>query len=276
MEVVFAANRSRAPMTFAVIKPWWHFPVVLRLGSWHVPIHPVCDVLAYTLGFQFYLYLRRRSPKTLRTPEQDAWILIGGIFGALMGSKVLAWMEAPKLYWALHDQPNFWFGGKTIVGGLLGGWAGIEIAKKATGASGSLGDVCVYPIILGMCIGRVGCFLTGLTDNTCGIPTSLPWGVDYGDGIPRHPAQVYEILFLITVGVILWIRRKGLAAPGLKFRWFIAAYLTFRLYIDFFKPHWTLFGGLSGIQWGCVLGLAICAYSLMKLTEINSTEHSHG
>jgi phosphatidylglycerol:prolipoprotein diacylglycerol transferase len=76
--------------------------------------------------------------------------------------------------------------------------------------------------------------------------------------------------------VILWIRRKSLAAPGLRFRWFIASYLAFRLYIDFFKPHWTLFAGLSGIQWGCVLGLVICAYSLMKLTEINSTEHSHG
>jgi phosphatidylglycerol---prolipoprotein diacylglyceryl transferase len=263
-------------MLFGVIKPWWHFPVVLNFWGWHVPIHPICDVLAYTLGFRLYLYLRRRSPGISRTPEQDAWIFIGCVFGALFGSKLLAWMEAPTLYWALRAQPNFWFGGKTIVGGLLGGWAGIEIAKKAVGFTGSVGDLCIFPIILGMCIGRVGCFLTGLSDNTCGVPTSLPWGVDYGDGIPRHPAQIYEILFLVLVGAVLWIKRKSFTAPGLKFRWFITAYLAFRLYIDFFKPHWILFGGLSGIQWGCVLGLVFCAYSLMKLIETNSTEHSHG
>ena len=263
-------------MAFAMIKPWWHFPVILRVGSWQLPIHPFCDVLAYTLGFQLYLYVRRKSPKSNQTPEQDAWILVGCIFGALIGSKLLAWMEAPALYWALRHQPNFWCGGKTIVGGLLGGWVGIEIAKRAVGVVGSLGDTCVFPIILGMCIGRIGCFLTGLSDNTCGIPTHLPWGVDYGDGITRHPAQIYEILFLAVVGAILWIRRDALAVPGLKFRWFIMAYLAFRLFIDFFKPHWTLFGGLSGIQWGCVLGLLFCAYSLMRFSELNPTEHPHG
>jgi len=260
---------------FAVIKPSWHFPVVIPIGNWRVPIHPVCDVLAYFLGFQFYLYLKRRAPGPKLSWEQSAWMLVGCIFGALIGAKLLAWMEAPGLYWALRNDPNFWFGGKTIVGGLLGGWIGIEIAKKAMGITSSTGDLCVYPIILGMCIGRIGCFLTGLSDDTCGIRTSLPWGVDYGDGIPRHPAQIYEILFLIALGTALWIKRGSLTTPGLKFRWFMVGYLSFRLYIDFFKPHWTLFAGLSGIQWGCAIALLFCAYSLMKLYEQNTPEKSH-
>jgi phosphatidylglycerol:prolipoprotein diacylglycerol transferase len=187
----------------------------------------------------------------------------------------LAWAEAPGFYWAMRDDPHFWFGGKTIVGGLLGGWMGIEIAKKALGISRSTGDLCVYPLILGMCIGRIGCFLTGLSDNTCGVRTQLPWGVDYGDGIPRHPAQIYEILFLLGLGFVLWIKRASLSAPGLQFRWFMTGYLSFRCYIDFFKPHWTVFGGLSGIQWGCLLGLMACAYSLMKLSEQPLPEKSH-
>lgn len=260
----------------AFIKPGWTFPVVLHLGSWRLPIHPVCDVLAYSLGFQFYLFLRRRSPGPRLTAEQNGWIFLGCLFGAIVGAKVLAWAEAPALYWALRSDPHFWFGGKTIVGGLLGGWAGIEIAKRALGLTGSIGDACVYPIILGMCIGRVGCFLTGLSDNTCGLPSNLPWAVDYGDGIPRHPAQIYEILFLVALGVVLWLNRAALAVPGLKFRWFLTAYLAFRFYIDFFKPHWTLFGGLSGIQWGCVAGLVFAVYSLMKLSEQPAPENSHG
>ncbi len=260
---------------FAFIKPSWHFPVILPIGHSRVPIHPVCDVLAYFLGFRFYLFLKKRSTEPQPSWEQSAWILVGCIFGALIGAKLLAWMEAPGLYWAMRNDPNFWFGGKTIVGGLLGGWIGIEIAKKAMSITSSTGDLCVYPIILGMCIGRIGCFLTGLSDNTCGVQTQLPWGVDYGDGIPRHPAQIYEILFLIALGTVLWIKRDSLTTPGLKFRWFMLGYLSFRFYIDFFKPHWTLFAGLSGIQWGCLLGLLFCAYSLMKLSEQPAPENSH-
>jgi prolipoprotein diacylglyceryltransferase len=260
----------------AFIKPPWHFPVILNLFGWHVPVHPVCDFLAYFLGFRLYLVLRKRTAGVGFTSEQGAWIFVGCIFGALIGAKVLAWAEAPMLYWALRNDPNFWFGGKTIVGGLLGGWAGVEIAKKALGISGSAGDAAVYPLILGMCIGRVGCFLTGLSDNTCGVRTSLPWGVDYGDGIPRHPAQIYEILFLLALGTVLWVKREAWRVPGLKFRWFLASYLAFRFYIDFFKPHWTLFGGLSGIQWGCLAGLLCCAYSIMKISERPATEAAHG
>jgi len=260
---------------FALIQPGWQFPVVLHLGNWRVPIHPVCDVLAYFLGFQLYLYLKRRTPGPLLTWEQNAWILVGCIFGAVIGAKVLAWMEAPGLYWSLRNDPNFWFGGKTIVGGLLGGWIGIEIAKKALRITSSTGDLCVYPVILGMCIGRIGCFLTGLSDDTCGVRTQLPWGVDFGDGIPRHPAQIYEILFLLALGTAIWLKRASLTVPGMKFRWFMLGYLSFRLFIDFFKPHWVLFAGLSGIQWGCFFGLLFCSYSLMKLSEQPSTEDSH-
>lgn len=260
----------------ALIKPGWSFPVILDFWGWRVPIHPVCDALAYFLGFRLYLYLRKRAPGPRLSWEQHAWILVGCIFGALIGAKLLAWAEAPGFYWAMRNDPNFWFGGKTIVGGLLGGWMGIEIAKKALGISSSTGDLCVYPVILGMCIGRVGCFLTGLSDNTCGIATTLPWGVDYGDGIPRHPAQIYEILFLIALGSVLWVKRASLTIPGLQFRWFMAGYLAFRFYIDFFKPHWTLFAGLSGIQWGCALAFIFCIYSIMKLSEEPLTEKQHG
>jgi phosphatidylglycerol:prolipoprotein diacylglycerol transferase len=259
----------------AFITPPWHFPVVLDIGSWRLPIHPVCDVLAYFLGFQFYLFLKRRAAGPRLTWEQNGWIMVGVIFGALIGAKLLAWAEAPALYWALRHDPNFWFGGKTIVGGLLGGWMGIELVKKIMGVTVSTGDLCVFPIILGMCIGRVGCFLTGLSDNTCGVPTQLPWGVDYGDGIPRHPAQIYEIIFLLGLGAVLWMKRESLAVPGLMFRWFMVAYLSFRLYIDFFKPHWTLFAGLSGIQWGCAIALIFCIYSVMKLSEKPLTEDLH-
>jgi prolipoprotein diacylglyceryltransferase len=53
-------------------------------------------------------------------------------------------------------------------------------------------------------VGRIGCFLTGLADNTYGTPTGLPWGVDFGDRIHRHPTQLYEIAFLMILIPLLW------------------------------------------------------------------------
>ena len=90
-------------------------------------------------------------------------------------------------------------GGKTIVGGLHGGWAGVELAKWRLGIRHSTGDVFVFPLIFGMSVGRIGCFLTGLPDHTYGNHTSLPWAVNFGDG-PRHPTQLYDIVFLCLLG----------------------------------------------------------------------------
>jgi prolipoprotein diacylglyceryltransferase len=97
--------------------------------------------------------------------------------------------------------------GKTIVGGLLGGLIAVEWTKRRIGVIRSTGDDMALPLAAGMCIGRVGCFLTGLGDHTYGTPTSLPIGVDFGDGIPRHPTQLYEIAFLLALGALLLVLR---------------------------------------------------------------------
>ena len=263
---------------FALIKTPWHFPVVLHFWNWSVPVHPVCDLLAYGLGFRFYLHMKKHSSLPQPTWEQSALIFIGCIFGAIIGAKLLAWSEAPALYWALRNDPNFWFGGKTIVGGLLGGWVGIEIAKKALGITSSTGDVCVYPLILGMCIGRIGCFLTGLSDNTCGLPTQLPWARRLRR---RHPAPSRADL---RNPLSARARHRALAQARLlhrrracKFRWFMVGYLVVPLL------HRLLQAALDALRrperhsMGLPRSaLVFCVYSLMKLSEQPAPENSHG
>ncbi len=135
----------------------------------------------------------------------------------------------------------------------------MELAKRLTGVRQSTGDGFVTPILLGLAIGRVGCFLAGLSDGTYGLPTDLPWGVDFGDGIGRHPTQLYEILFAILLWASLRHASPVLAAvPGLGFRLMLSAYLLWRLGIDFLKPlPFAYPGGLSGIQVICLLALAL-------------------
>ena len=149
-------------------------------------------------------------------------------------------------------------GGKTVVGGLLGGWLGVEIAKKFSGIHRRTGDLFALPLCVGIAVGRIGCLIAGLADDTYGKPTSLPWAVDFGDGTGRHPTQAYEIVFLALLGTL--ISRMDKLPEGARFRIFLASYLTWRVVIDFLKPQ-PLICGLSVIQWSCVAGLAAIVLS---------------
>ena len=118
------------------------------------------------------------------------------------------------------------------------------------------GDLLVTPLVLGIAVGRIGCFLSGLADRTYGVATALPWGVDFGDGVARHPTQLYEIAFFAGLAVVLAVLSLRFARVGDRFKGFMIGYLAFRFAIDFIKPAVRI-GGLSTIQWAA---LAVIAY----------------
>lgn len=258
---------KRVLLDYSVSHQIMTFPVYFHAFSHRIHPHMVMEVIAYSAGFQLYRILRPRFPRAKVPFEQNLWIFVGAVFGALIGSKVLAWVESLPDYWPHRFDPAAWAGGKTIVGGLLGGWAGVEIAKKCLGIRQSTGDAFVFPLILGQCIGRIGCFLTGLDDHTYGNFTSLPWAVNFGDG-PRHPTQLYEIAFLLCLGVVLWVlyaRRNQSMPNGALFRLYLLGYLLFRFFIEFIKPTWKPYAGLSAIQIASLVGSVICAMQLNLL-----------
>ena len=229
---------------------------MLHLGT-HPAWHPVFETLGYAAGYAAYKRLRRREGDALR--EEQRWgVIAAAAVGALLGSRLLGVLEqAPRLHmsgyitWQRVLLPG---GGKTIVGGLLVGWLAVEIAKRFAGIRSRTGDLFALPLCIGIGVGRVGCLLAGLADDTFGTPTRLPWGVDFGDGIARHPTQAYEIVFLAALGTFLWQRGKHPHRTGLLFRALLAAYLSWRLLIDLIKPQ-PLIAGLNAIQWACVAGL---------------------
>jgi len=241
-----------------------HFPVELTLGQARLPIHLVCEVLAYTLGYRLYTYLRARRPDRI-SGTQRQWIFVGAAAGALLGSRLLGLLEHPA---ELLHPPGGWlyyFTNKTIVGGFLGGLVGVELTKKYLGVTASSGDLMVFPILLGLSIGRLGCFFSGLSDGTFGTPTSLPWGIDFGDGIPRHPTNLYEILCLGVIALLLWLLERHRPLPdGRRFQLFLSGYLLFRLLVEFIKPAPAVVLGLTAIQWACVAGLGYYAWLFVR------------
>lgn len=227
------------------------FPVYLHLGSWKVHAHIVFETLAYAIAFRVYLWIRKRDGDAL-ADTQRWWVICAAACGALAGSKMLYWFEDPRLMLANLHNPAFLLGGKTIVGALIGGLIAVELMKEFLGITRRTGDLFAVPLCVGICIGRIGCFLTGLDDHTFGTATSLPWGVNFGDGVARHPTQLYEIIFAAALGVFLWTRLNREHREGDIFKMFMVAYFSFRLACDFLKPDLRVFMKLTSIQWACV------------------------
>lgn len=209
-------------------------------------LHTGFEIAASTAGVLLYTFLRRRQGDPVGDRAR-LYVLVGAAVGATIGARLLVWIASPEL-----SLPSF-FAGKTIVGGLLGGLIGVEVTKKLTGITTRTGDLFVYPLILAMIIGRIGCFLSGPADQTHGLPTNLPWGIAIGDGVPRHPVALYEIAFLLIVAMLV---RDHDRQPGDRFATFMLAYLLFRFFIDFLKPFPAPVYGLTAIQWACLAGSA--------------------
>jgi phosphatidylglycerol:prolipoprotein diacylglycerol transferase len=230
------------------------------LNIFHPELHPLLETLGYVGGYAYYRRERVRRGDLLN--DERRWsVIASAAVGGLLGSRffgVLEQLPTPGFHW----QQLFAIagGGKTIVGGLLGGWCGVELMKLFSGIRSRTGDLFAVPLCLGIAIGRIGCFFAGLADDTYGKPTTLSWGVNFGDGIPRHPTQLYEILFLAILGGTLYRWNARPHVEGRIFRAFLAAYLTWRFFIDFLKPQ-PLAHGLNIIQWVCIVGLALLTAS---------------
>lgn len=236
----------------------------------HLP-HVVLEVLAYAVGASLYRARGGSAPQPDRRSDR-VFILAGAVCGAALGSKGL---YALQYHSALAAQPiGVWLSGKTVVGGLLGGWLGVEIAKRAIGWRHSTGDRFVVPFALALMIGRLGCQLSGPWDLTYGAPTALPWGWDHGDGVLRHPVAAYEILGVAMLLMLLSTRALTVV-PGERFRRFVLGYLMLRFLLEFLKPpHGAaapgafvadLHAGFTAIQWVCLLGAVASEVSLRRL-----------
>ncbi len=229
------------------------FPVNIHLGHTVIPVHLVCEVLAYAIGYRYYNYLRRHRHDPIND-NQRMLIFIGAAAGAFLGSHLLGVLEDPAKLSQMSVA--YFMGNTTIIGGLLGGLIGVELIKKRIGVYTSSGDLMVYPIILSMMIGRMGCFLAGLTDGTYGVPSNLPWAIDMGDGVPRHPTNLYEMLFWLGLWLALWkLEKHRELTNGARFKIMMVSYLIFRLMVEFIKPAYFFNFGLSVLQLACLSGL---------------------
>ena len=232
-----------------------HFPFTVDIAGTQILWHSLAEPVSIFIGFRYYLYLRKKQGDLINS-QKRLWILVGAIFGAVLGSRLVGGFENPPAVFASDNPLLYIYENKTVLGGFLGGLFGVELIKRAINEKQSSGDLFTYPIILALIIGRIGCFSMGVYEETYGTPSGLFTAMNLGDGIPRHPVVLYEMIFLI----LLWMglkrmEQKYTLVRGARFIMFMIAYIFFRFLLDFIKPHYTFSFGLSTIQIVCVIGL---------------------
>ncbi len=128
---------------------------------------------------------------------------------------------------------KIWEGGMSFHGALIGILvAGILFCKKYKKEFYSIADLVVLPAVLALGFGRIANFING---ELYGRMTSLPWAVDFGDGIARHPSQLYEAAKNFVIFGVLWILKDKDLKKGTLFWTFITLYGVFRFFIEFVR-----------------------------------------
>jgi phosphatidylglycerol:prolipoprotein diacylglycerol transferase len=118
------------------------------------------------------------------------WLVSSGIIGARVFYIIEYWpqFQKPTLYETVATMANVSQGGLVVYGSLLAGGAALVAFVWRYKLPGlALSDLAAPSVVLGIAIGRIGCFLNGCC---YGGTSELPWSVSFPWGSPPHGAQV--------------------------------------------------------------------------------------
>jgi phosphatidylglycerol---prolipoprotein diacylglyceryl transferase len=212
--------------------------------------------VAYTLcilvGIALAFVVRRLAPE-LRPPHHQALSLIA-IVGAL-GGAVLFELPADFYGWSagVAGEPivTHAMGGRTVVGGMLGGWLAVEAGKWGLGIKQPTGDGFALSLAVGLACGRLGCFFAG-----CCAGRTLegdPWWSELAlpgrDGLLRFPAQLAEVGFHALAAVVLFVLARAGELRTRRFAAYVALYAAFRFAIETVRDNPPLALRLTYYQW---------------------------
>lgn len=227
---------------------WGLRPTLLGVSSYGLFI-----LLGIAAGAGYYFFTARQKSMD---GEKAAIIVLAALLGGGLGAKIPLLLADYRVY---AQNPALLASGKTILGGLLGGFAGVLLAKKCFRIKGRYGNLIAPAAALGVSIGRIGCLLTG-----CCYGKTAGWGIDFGDGYLRYPTQAFEILFHFCAFLTLAFLRPRVKTPGILFKGYLLSYLAFRYLTEFLRESEILWAGQTMYQWLCIGGILLMAPKILS------------
>lgn len=254
-------------------------PILFRVGDLTVWSHPVFA----GLGIAVALFVTARVSRRAGRADRSLLYLVAG---GLVGAAIFARYGLVFRYLQAADEPTMAgflrYGGRSLLGGLVGGYVGIVVMKRVIGYKRATGDLFAPGVALGMSVGRIGCFLA----ERPGTVTALPWGVRVPPdavalvaqcpacvaGAAMHPSFLYEMAFdLAAAWVLFAVSRSGrMPRPwmveGDVFKAFLLSYAAFRFVVEFVRGNPAMWLGMSGSQlMALISAIALTGYFLNRL-----------
>lgn len=191
--------------------------------------------LAYATGAVVFWWAAKRRGLATRGM---ALVMQAGLLGGLIGANLAQLL--------VTQTP-----GKTIEGGIVGGWLAVILVKRALGIKRPTGDMFAFAIPAGEAIGRIGCFVGGCC---YGKVAHVPWAV-YADGAWRHPSQLYLALAAAaTFAIVCAVERRARLPENGLFYLQGMLFCASRFAIEFYRTAHPLWLNLTAAQCGALVG----------------------
>ena len=268
------------------------YPVIYDFGNINIfgfEFNPVINSYGFMLMMAFYTcyYFLNKDLKRLGYDSNlSGDIVFAAAVGGILGSKIYYLIE--NFDRVIADPTGMIFSGAGLVflGGLMGGTLGVTFVINKNNLSWiTFADIVAPLLILGYAIGRIGCFLVG---DDYGLPTHLPWGIEFPNGLPPstysifqtyypwvnldnfepgvlsvHPTPIYEAIIGGLIFYYLYQKRTSVTIVGSLFFTYLILAGTERFIVEFLRVNEKYFIGLSGAQVISILMITIGAWFLM-------------
>ncbi len=270
------------------------YPELFRIGPLPVYSYGLMLGISFIVGSYFLTKEFKRAGISENIASEITLLcIILGVAGSKMFHLFENWSEFVSNPLGMIFSPS----GLTYYGGFLLTTAGVAIylRKKKLGFLRVV-DLVSPALALSYGIGRIGCHLAG--DGDYGIPTSLPWGMSYSNGVvkpsmmffgskyaekfpngimpddlPLHPTPLYEFFGAVIIFIVLWQLRTKFKIQGQMFAAYLVLTGTARLLVEFLRLNPTIFMGLTEAQLisvsVIVAGIVLWYYSKKEIPQLS-------
>ncbi len=212
-------------------------PVLIHIGPISIRWYGLMYLAGFTASYMLVKYQINKKKLAVKMEDIDSlfsYCVIGLIVGARIGYIIFYNLD----YYVGNplEALVLWQGGLSFHGGLVGAvTAGAWYVKKRGLDFWTIADLVIVTAPIGLGLGRLGNFING---ELYGRVTDVYWGMVFPSGgpLPRHPSQLYELLFEgIVLFILLWIIKDRGLKPGSVTSFFLIFYGIFRFFIEFFR-----------------------------------------
>lgn len=240
-------------------------PVLLNLG----PVQIRYYGLVYVIGFLLALFvlIKAAEKKQIKRLNKELaydyifWLMISSIVGGRLFFELIynfmSFMKNPLQFFYI------WQGGMSFHGGVIGAIiATYYFTRKYKIRFYDIADTLVLPFSFILIFGRIANFING---ELWGTITNVPWCVDFGDKLCRHPSQLYEAAKNVVIFSILSYMKNLKLRKGTLFWSFIGMYGLFRFLVTFTRVAEYYFLGIGIGQWLSLLMVPVAGYMLYRI-----------